>query len=439
MSELHREQRIDLAGIASRIIGMLVLLAVLRAGTTARAQPNETNQQWSGFRGPTGMGIAASDNLPVEWNRDKNVAWKTTLPGSGTSSPIVFGDRIYVTTYSGYNVPGKPKGDVLELKRHLVAINKHSGKIVGTVAVNASQPEEAEIRDHGYSANTPVAAEEGVYVFFGKTGVIAFDHRGNERWRADVGDKTHGWGSGASLVLYEDLLIVNASVESESLIALDRATGRERWRMNGMRESWNTPVIVRSNDGPDELVVVRFGEVLALQPSSGKVLWSCKNDIQWYIVPSIVADDGVIYSLGGRSGTTGIAVRSGGTGDVTGSHRLWSTRDGTNVPSPVIKDGYLYWASHDGGIAYCCNASTGELAYQERVDRMGQVYASPILSGDRIYYVDRSGKTFVVAAEPEFRLLAKNDLSDNSRFDASPAVDGDSLLIRSGNALYCIE
>ena len=409
-----------------------------KSTATGAKEPGAETRNWPGFRGPGGMGIADATGLPVEWDADKNVAWKTPLPGSGASSPLTFGEHIYLTCYTGYFMPDEPPGSLDQLQRHLLALRRDNGEIVWDRAVPARLPEEDSIRDHGFAANTPVADADRVYAFFGKTGVFAFDHQGQQLWQADVGSKTSGWGTAASPVLYKDLVIINASVESESLVALDRSTGREKWRAGEIRESWNTPVIVTAASGRQELVVARHGDVLAFDPETGAPLWSCKTDIAWYMVPTGVAGDGVVYYLGGRSGTAALAVRTGGSGDVTATHRLWTSKKGSNVTSPIYLDGHLYWMRHDGGIAYCAKGDTGEVVYEQRLEGLGQVYASPVLAENRLYYFDRHGKSAVLAAKPEFEPLALNELRDRSRFDASPAVDGNRLLVRSGKFLYCL-
>jgi len=156
------------------------------------------------------------------------------------------------------------------------------------------------------------------------------------------------------------------------------------------------------------------------------------------MVPSVVAAEGVIYCLGGRSGTAALAVRAGGSGDVTGTHRLWTSQKGSNVTSPVYLDGHLYWAHESREIAYCVQAATGKVVYEQRLDRAGQFYASALLADGRLYYVTRSGKTFVLAAKPQFEQLAVNDLSDRGVFNGSPAVAGNRLLLRSDKYLYCV-
>ena len=440
------------------LASLVVLLPFLAAAVSCNAQSEADDQpsttvgetttepalapgaapsaDWPNFRGPSGMGASASE-LPVEWSETENIAWKTPLPGAGASSPIVLGDHIYLTSFTGYLVPGEDRGSLDQLTRHLICLNRE-GKILWDTPVKAKLPEEDQIRDHGYAANTPAADADRIYAFFGKTGVFAFDHDGNRLWQADVGSNTSGWGSAASPLLYEDLVIVNASVESESLVALDRKSGEEKWRAGGINESWNTPVIVQTADGADELVVAKHGKVLGFDPKSGDQLWSCDTDITWYMVPCAVASKGIVYVLGGRSGVAALAVKAGGRGDVTETHRLWTSQKGSNVTSPVFLNDHLYWMHEKLGIAYCAHGESGEIKYEERVNRAGQIYGSALLAGDRIYYLNRSGQTFVVAASPQFELLASNDLGRGGSFDSSPAVMGDQLLIRSDEFLYCI-
>ncbi len=411
----------------------MCLLATSLSLPAVGAEPD-----WAGFRGPSGMGISAAKGLPVTWSASENIAWKTPLPGPGASSPIVFGDRIYLTSYTGFFIPGEKGGSQEDLKRHLLALNRKDGTLVWDTAVAAKLPEEDRIRDHGFAANTPAADAERLYVFFGKSGVFAFDHSGKELWQTDVGSKTHGWGTSASPVLYKDLVFINASVESGTLYALDRKTGKEKWQAKGIRDSWNTPVLMTAKSGRQELIVARQGDVLAFNPDTGEQLWSCKTDIGWYMVPSIVAQDGIVYCLGGRSGTAGLAVRAGGSGDVTKTHRLWTSIKGSNVTSPVFLDGHLYWMNDNRGVAYCAKAETGDVVYEERLNRAGEVYASALLAEGRVYYLTRDGRAFVLAANPGFEQLAVNDLRDGSIFNGSPAVDGNRLLIRSDKFLYCI-
>lgn len=413
----------------------LLLLSFLTLTLTLGAAAAD----WPQFRGPTVSGVSAEKGLPTKWSAKDGIAWKTEMPGPGTSSPVFIGDRIFITCYTGYNEPGKPKGEQSALRRHLLSLDRKTGKIQWDKAVEAKLPEQDNIRDgHGYASSTPAADAERIYCFFGKSGVFAFDYTGKQLWQADVGERINGWGSAASPVLYGDLVIVNASVESDTLFAFDKKTGKEKWRAKGIREAWNTPVVVKNKDGKDELIVPIQGKILAFDPGTGGQLWTCNTDIGWYMVPSVVAHDGIVYAIGGRSGTAALAVKTGGTGDVTKTHRLWTSTKGSNVSSPVFHDKHVYFMNDSQGRAYCLEAATGAAVYDENVPRAGTVYASSLLADGKIYYVSRDGRTFVVAAKPEFELLATNDLRDGGIFHATPVAADGKLFIRSDKFLYCL-
>lgn len=391
---------------------------------------------WPQFRGPGGLGIATDKNLPVTWSADSNLAWKIELPGAGGSSPIVIGDKIFVTCYSGYGLDKTNPGDIKNLKRHVVCLVRAGGKILWNREVPAAQPEarlQTYLDLHGYASSTPVSDGKNVYVFFGRSGVFAFDMNGKQLWQTNVGERTHGWGSGASPILHKDLLIINASVESDSLIALDKNTGKETWRVKGISESWSTPVLVKVPGGQNELVLSGSHKVLGFDPETGKELWHA-NSFNWYVCPSLVAHDGVVYGL---QNSTCVAVRAGGRGDVTKSHTLWQKNFGDVVTSAVYHQGHIYWANDS---AHCLKADDGSVVYRERLKPSpDRVYSAPLLADGKIYYVSRTSGTHVVEAAPKFKLLAHNSLQpDSSVFNGSPAVSNSQLLLRSDRFLYCI-
>lgn len=422
---------------AWRRLGAVILSLALGGSGVLRAQDQAL--VWPQFRGPTGQGTSNATGLPTTWSESENIVWKVELPGAGTSSPIILGPRIYLTCYTGYNVPGASGGEMDQLKLLLVCLDRATGRIIGKKEIAPNLPEQDKIRDnHGYASSTPATDGERLYVFFGKSGVFAFDLAGKQLWQTDVGSGLNGWGSAASPVLHDNLLIVNASVESESLYALDKTTGREAWRVKGIRESWNTPLLTKNPEGKTELVVAIAGKLLGIDPQTGETLWTCATDITWYMVPSLVAENGVVYAIGGRSGIAALAVKLGGRGDVTETHRLWTSKKGSNVSSPVLHQGKLYFMSDSQGIAYCLDPKTGEALYEERVERADQVYASPVLAEGKIYYLGRSGRTFVIEAKPEYKLLARNDFPGRSTFNASPAIAGNRLFVRSDHHLYCL-
>jgi outer membrane protein assembly factor BamB len=405
---------------------------------SARKASDAGAGEWAQFRGPRGGAVSEDTGLPTTWSATENIVWKAKLPGPGGSSPIVLGDKVFITCYSGYGIPGEDAGDQKDLRRHVVCIDRKSGGILWNKEIEAKLPEtnyRGFIALHGYASSTPATDGERLYVFFGKSGVLAFDLEGKKLWQVSVGTKTHGWGSATSPVLSKDHVIVNASVECGALVALDKKTGAEAWKAPGIQRCWGTPVLVNV-EGKQELAVSVPGKVLGFDPVTGKSLWKC-DGISDYICPSAVAENGVVYAIGGRA-TKALAVKAGGRGDVTESHRLWIKEVGANVCSPLVYRDHFYWVS-DSGTAYCLKAKTGEKAYGQRLAGSGRIYASAVAADGKLFVVSREKGTYVLAAHPTFKQLAHNTIgSDHGIFNGTPAVSDGRLLLRSDQYLYCI-
>ena len=389
---------------------------------------------WMQFRGPGGLGTSAEKGLPTTWSAKENIVWRAELPGPGTSCPIVVGKRVYLTSYSGYGVE-VGKGDMEKLMRHLVCIGRDKGDVLWTKDFKPALPESkyqaGNDSEHGYSSSTLASDGKSLYAFFGKSGVYCLDLDGKEIWHADVGTRATGWGSSNSPVLYKDLVIVNASIESGCLVALAKATGKEIWRVKNIGSSWNTPVLV---DAPDsaELVLSESKAVIGFEPASGKELWRVTG-FNGYVCPSVVAHKDVIYVVRGEA----LAIRAGGRGDVSNSHVLWRGKYSSLVPSLVYHDGHLYWPTN--GLAICLDAANGKEVYRSRLSKGGSFYASPLVADGKIYCVSRVGGTYVLAAGKEFKELALNKFEDdNSRTNANPIVSEGCLLLRTDRYLYCI-
>ena len=388
---------------------------------------------WPNFRGPNNSGVSSETNLPTKWSDAENLAWKTDLPGPGSSSPVILGDKVFLTCYTGYGVNKQDPGDQNDLRRYLICVDRKTGKILWDKQVSAKLPETpfiGFIANHGYASSTPAADGERVYVFHGKSGVFAYDLDGKQVWTASVGTETDDWGSGASPVIYKDLVIVNAGAESGAIVALKKTSGEKVWSFSGVRRCWGTPALVDVNDGKQELVLSMQNRVIGLDPATGKELWHC-DGINDYICPSVVSKGGIAYAIGARM-PKALAVKAGGSGDV-----LWTKRVGSNVTSPSVLDDYLYWVS-DRGTAYCLRTKDGEQVYGERLGRTGGVYASITIADGKIYAVSQNGGTFVLAVGPKFKQLAHNTLDDDSTFNGSPAVSQGQLFLRSDKRLYCI-
>lgn len=404
---------------------------------------------WTSFRGPQGLGSSGESGLPTSWTASENIVWRTELPGPGTSSPVVVRDRIYLTSYSGYALDIEKPGDMNKLMRHVVALDRKTGKQIWrkdfTPALPESEYSGGNNTWHGYASSTPATDGTRLYVFFGRSGVYCLDLKdGAEIWHADVGSKTTGWGSGNSVVLFENLAIVNASIESTAMYALDKDTGKEVWKVSDVKGARNTPLLVPVQGAPTELVLSLPGSpegaIVAYDPKTGKELWRCKGiPDAGYVCPSLVADEGIVYSIGGRKNTA-LAVRAGGRGDVSESHVLWKTSKGSNVSSPVYYAGHLFWIHERQGIAFCLNAKTGEVAFEKRLEpRPGIVYSSVTAADGKIYASSQHDGVFVWAAKPEFEFLAHNKFADDdSRTNACLAITDGQLLLRNDRYLYCI-
>jgi outer membrane protein assembly factor BamB len=394
---------------------------------------------WTGFRGPDGSGVSSEKGLPTTWSDTENVVWKTDLPGPGSSSPITSGDHVFITCYTGYGIPGEKGGDQEDLQRHLLCLDRKKGTILWKKSIKAKLPEAKYnppyITLHGYASSTPATDGERVYVFFGKTGVFAFDFKGNEVWKADVGSRTHGWGSATSPILYKDLVIVNASVESGSLVALNKKDGSNAWKAEGVGGTWDSPALVTNKDGKQEVVLRGTRALLALEPATGKKAWTAGKFGDGYVCPTPVAKDGIVYSLGGRFQGRNLAVKAGDDS----AEELWVGKGpGGSICSPSVFGGHLYWVS-DNGMAHCLKAKTGDKVFSSRLPSSGTLYASITIADGKIYAVSREKGTFVLAAKPEYELLATNVFkSDKSVFNGCPAVSNGQLLIRSDKCIYCL-
>lgn len=399
---------------------------------------------WPGFRGPKGLGVSSESDVPDKWSAKENVAWKTKLPGNGTSSPVVWKERVYVTCYSDYGLIGSKfkgkSGDVAKLRRHLVCVDKKTGNILWQKEVGTKLPENdfnQYIKEHGYASSTPVTDGERVYVFFGRTGVLAFDMDGKQLWHTEVGEYLNSWGSASSPILYRDLVLVNAAVESGSLVALDKKTGNRVWRVRGLRDCWSTPVLVELPDGKHEVIVSTPGMLVGIDPDKGEKLWSCDVTNTATASSTPVARSGVIYAMVASFGErVVVAVKAGGRGDVSKTHVLWKQpKAGANHTSPVLVGDRLYSVS---GQVTCLNTETGQLIYQQRLYDTKMEYVSPVAVGDKIIAFTRHSGAYVFSTGDQFKQLAHNDLGDDSIFNASPAIAGGQIFIRSNAYLYCI-
>ena len=436
-------------------------IAILVALVLAMAAGPLLGGDWTRFRGPNGSGVCTdSEALPVTFDETENMAWKTQLPGPGSSSPILVGDRLFVTCWTGYGTDPEEPGDPENLRRHLVCLDRHSGELLWSRSVAAALPEDpygGMFAQNGYASHTPVSDGKHVFAYFGKSGAVAFDLDGKILWQTRVGDELdpQKWGSASSPILYDDLVIVTATAECEGLVALDKKTGKERWRQEaaGFNGTWGTPVLVEVDDSRTDLVIAVAGEMWGFDPKTGAMRWLAKSVKTNNFCSSVVTSNGIVYAMeSGPSGGGGIAVRAGGDGDVTDSHVEWVGRQSNSIASPVLHKGRIYSVS--GGILACFDAGSGNEIFKMRLENPGEDeasmdrrarfmsmnYASPIVADDKIYFVSRKGHLHVLkpGTGKDCETLAINSLGDGTEdFSATPAADDGQLFVRSDKYLYC--
>lgn len=445
---------------------VIIIAMFMAAGASETLADSSTSPgNWGQWRGPTGAGLAPDASPPVEWSETKNVKWKRELPGEGHSTPIVWGNRVYVEAAvpaakdtsegsGGANADndgggrrrgrgrGRPAAPTAPYKFVILAYDRASGEPVWERVVCELVPHEGSHDDGSLVASSPVTDGELLYAYFGSRGLYCLTMDGKPVWEKDFGDMQtrNGFGEGSSPALYGDTLIVNWDHEGDSfIVALNKKTGEERWRQpRDEKTSWVTPVVI-DDAGRKQVVVTGTNKIRSYDLSTGKVVWEC-GGLGSNCIPTPIDHDGVLYAMTGHRDPAAMAIRYGGAaGDITNSDRiLWRTEKGTPyVPSPVLMDDSLYMLQKNTAILSCVNARSGKPRYpQQRLEEISGVYASLVGTADRLYVVGRNGVTYVVKHGPSFETLSINRLEDS--FTASPAVVEDMLFLRGKKYLYCV-
>ena len=422
---------------------------------TARISAQEGPVWWSNWRGPDGTSIAPSGNPPTEWSEDKNIRWKVPIPGLASSSPVVWEDRIYLTTAIDTGQEGPPRedtsgafvrygstkapGTVYEFV--VLAVDRADGGTLWSTKVAEAVPHEGGHRTATQASNSPVTDGEHIYAFFGSRGLYCLDAEGKVVWSKQFGQMRtfREFGEGSSPALHGDTLVVLWDHEDQSFIlALDKRTGEELWRTE--REegtTWSGPLIVPVGDR-HQVVIPATNASRSYDLETGKLVWSLSG-MSTTAIPMPIHADGVVYLMSGFRSSNLQAVRlEGAKGDLAGSDNLlWShTRNTSYVPNALVYDDLVYFLRLNSGILSCLDARSGEVHYEAQRLDMRSIYSSPVGVAGRIYLTSRSGVTKVFAVGTEYEELATNQLDDG--FDATAAIAGDELYLRGFANLYCI-
>jgi outer membrane protein assembly factor BamB len=434
--------------------GKMVVACLLLAATAAARGRAEAELYWPQWRGPFGTGVAPNAQPPVEWSETKHVRWKTALPGKGHSTPIIWGESIFLTTAIPYgeavrpSLPDRPGShDNLHLThRHefvVLAVSRNDGKILWQQTVHKELPHEAGHVSASLASASPVTDGEHLFAFFGSRGLYCLDTRGKLLWKKNLGQMhtKHGHGEGSSPAVHGETLIVNWDHEERSfLVALDKRTGKERWRVGRPEDtSWSTPIVVEHR-GRAQVVVSGTNRLCGYDLATGEIIWECTG-LSSNVVASPVSSNGVVYAGSSYDTRFLLAVRmDGAKGDITGTKQIiWTRRRGTPyVPSPLLYGDSLYTLQHYQGVISRVDTRTGEdQGGPFRLGAINNVYASPVGAAGRVYVTSRDGVTQVMShGEATPKMLAVNRLEDN--FSASAAIVGREIFLRGERYLYCL-
>lgn len=423
------------------------------AASAITAEP-QADYNWPQWRGPQATGVAPHADPPVEWAEDRNVRWRIALPGKGHSTPIVWGERVFVTAAVPFGDPlppaysGAPGGhdEVPVTQRHrfvVLAVDRRDGRLVWERTLREALPHNGGHRTASLASASPVTDGERLFAYFGSWGLYCLDLAGEVQWQTDLGllHPLHGHGEGSSPALHGDTLVVNWDHEGDSfLVAFDKRTGRQRWKTpRQAASSWTTPLVVEVGVRT-QVIVSGSRRVGGYDLESGRLVWECDGLSVENVVASPVAGHGLVFvgSTYDRPGLLAIRL-DGAQGDLTGSqHLVWRRRQGAPyVPSPLLYGDALYFHSHFQGLLTRVNARTGEdWPGTFRLPGLHNVFSSPVAAAGRVYATSREGVTVVLRDGASPAILAQNRLDDC--FSASAALAGKEFFLRGEKHLYCL-
>jgi hypothetical protein len=400
---------------------------------TLLAAVSASAENWPGFRGPLGTGQSGEKGLPVKWSATEGVKWKAPLPGPGMSSPIVWGSQVFVTQSL----------DRAGTQRALLCFDRKEGKELWRQVVQYNEKESTYESEPHYCSATPATDGERVVVSYGSAGVHCYDMQGKKLWNRDLGKAEQIWGNAASPVIWGDLVIQNFGPgERTFLLAMDKKTGKDVWKVDkpgkfgaGQPDwtgSWTTPVVAKIQ-GKDQLIMSWPDTLEAYDPKTGGVLWSAGGLTKLVYSSPIVTPD-VVVAMSGFGGSD-LAVKTGGSGDITATHRLWGTpKSPQRIGSGVVVGDHIYILNATGAF-HCIELQTGKIVVNERPDAAA-VWGSTIHADGKLYVTNQRGETFVIAAKPQFELISRNPLGERSQ--STPAISNGEIFIRTYGHLWCI-
>ena len=468
---------------------LLLLTTVTFTLAGFAAWTESARADWPQWRGPLANGIAPNADPPVEWSESKNLKWKVKIPGLGSSTPIILGDKVFITTAvptgkksapaapleaelkqaapggPPAGPPPAPGGERRDRRREgggppgggggrgrapapdeiqqfqLHCLDRATGKTLWQQTASEQLPHEGHHRDHGFASHSPVTDGTNVYAYFGSRGLYCYTLEGKEVWSKSLGkmQTRNNFGEGSSPLVTGDAIIINWDHEgADFIVCLDKQTGTERWRkVRDEPTSWATPLAVE-HEGKTQVIVSATNRIRSYDLKTGDQIWEC-GGMTTNVIPTPIYANGMLYAVSGFRGNAILAIRLGRTGDLTDTDAIvWKYETkAPYVPSALLEDDRLWFFSQNTGILSCIDAKTGKVLIDaERIEGLGGVYASPVTAKGRIYLTGRNGEGIVIKAGPKLEILATNKLDE--KFEASPALSGKDLFLRGHEYLYCL-
>lgn len=426
----------------SSAAAVLAAAALIAAGSGGRSASEEADtngvsmievegegsKYWSRWRGPSGQGWVEGGGYPDKWSPEENILWKVPVEGDGNSSPIIWGDRIFLLTSTG-------GGN----QRSILCYRRSDGKMLWEAPAPSAEPERTYPKN-GHASSTVATDGKRVYAYLGSAGLMAVDFEGKRVWHQSVGDVSAAFhGTAGSPLIYKDKLILYQDLRSGDswVAAYDTASGRQLWRTpRPGKVGWGTPVAIKAN-GREEIIVSSMRTVFAYDPDTGGELWRCSGSL-FEVIPTPVVGHGMVFASSGRAGPT-LAIKPGGSGDVTETNLVWKVSKGSPfVPSPILYGENLYMVNDMLSIATCYEAKTGKVKWQGRMGKASRegFSASPVAFDGKIFFTNDDGQTFVLQAGDEFKVLHINELGE--RVLASPALVDGKWYFRTAKHLVAI-
>ncbi len=419
------------------------------------AEDLDASRQWGQWRGPTATGVTPHGKPPLTWSAEKNIAWKTAIDGKGSSTPIIWGDQVFLLTAinTGKIAPDLPKPEEQPERPFgikfpntlyqfvVLCLDRKTGKELWRRVSAEMVPHEGHHHDNNYASASPTTDGQRLWVWFGSAGLFCYDMSGELLWKRDFGavSMRRSFGEGSSPALHGNRLVINRDNEDQSyIVVLDANTGETIWQKDREEiSSWATPLVIE-HAGRTQVITSASNKVRSYNLADGSIFWECGGQVG-NVTPCPVADQDRVYCMSGYNGSICQAISLLAKGDVTGSDQIaWSLDRGTPyVPSPLLFDGLLYFNQSNDGILTCVDAETGKtLIERTRMPEVGRIYASAVGADNRCYFVSRDGATLVIEKGPQFKVLSTNRLPEG--VDASPAIVGNQLFLRGDQHLFCI-